>query len=111
MNFKNLMLSFTLVSTAILGTGIAHATCSFSGEVVEVITGGQTGTHTVVYVKPASINAVPSYVFFFDTTNTDRAPALVGSLNHSVTIVGNAASCPTTGTYRYGGNVQWIYTS
>ena len=107
MNFKKLVLSFTLASAAILGTGAARAVCTYSGPVEEVYTDGTT---IWVYVSPPNSHAVPLYVYFFKTTNGEIAETINGSLHKNVTISGTGV-CPTSGPYRYGGVASSIYVN
>lgn len=106
MNFKKLVLSFTLASAAVLGIGVAHAACTYYGPVEEVWTNGST---TYVYVSPPSSHAVPPYVYYFATTDSEYADTISNSLHKNVYISGNAGACPTSGTYRYGGAVTSYY--
>lgn len=107
MNIKRLMLSFTLAS-AVLGTGVAHATCLTYGPVEQIYT---SGTTTYIYVSPSNALAVPSYVYYFGTTDHELAEVFANSLHKNVYISGDAATCPTTGTYRYGGVGSYIYAN
>ena len=107
MNFKKLALSFTLASAAVLGTGIAHAVCATYGRVAQVYT---NGVSTTVYLYPTNLTALPTYAYFFTTTDPEIANVMNTSLHNIVYISGNAASCPT-GAFRYGGVASFIYAN
>ena len=107
MNFKKLVLSFTLASAAVLGTGVADAACTTFGRVAQIYTNGSL---TRVYLYPTQLTGLPAYAWYFDTTDPELANVMNTSLHKTVYISGNAASCPA-GTYRYGGVASYIYAN
>ena len=108
MNFKKLVLSFTLASAAVLGTGVADAACITFGRVAQVYTNGVT---TSVYLYSTNLIALPSYVYFFSTNDPEIANVMNNSLHNIVYISGNAGFCPTSGPFRYGGVASFIYVN
>jgi hypothetical protein len=107
MNFKKLVLSFTLASAAVLGTGVAHAVCTTYGRVAQVYTNGGT---TTIYLYATNLTGLPTYAYYFTTTDAEIANVFNTSLHGIVYISGNAASCPT-GAFRYGGVASFIYAN
>ena len=107
MNFKKLVLSFTLASAAVLGTGVADAACITFGRVAQVYTNGVT---TSVYLYSTNLIALPSYVYFFSTNDPEIANVMNNSLHKTVYITGNAGVCPC-GALRNGGVVSSIYAN
>lgn len=105
MNIKKIALSLALL--AMIGTtGAAQATCLFSGEVQQVYT--TTGNSSYVYISAPGSFVLQPYVYYFRTSDAGLTSALNSSVHKTIQIVGDAASCPTTGAYRYGGIVSYI---
>ena len=101
MNFKKLTMLCSMSAISLIGIGAANAACTYSGKVTSSY---QNASTTWAYVVPA--NAIYSaYYYWFTTTDPDIAQSIhnaQGSGDYT-TIYGNATSCPTTGTARYGG--------
>jgi len=103
MNIKKIAL-ITLFGASFLGlSNAANATCSFSGKVERVY---QNATTTYVYMLPnTALNS--SYYRYFKTTDPDLSRAIHAAHddNNYINVRGNATSCPSTGSARYGG---WV---
>lgn len=85
----------------------ASATCQLTGKVMYTT---QTQAGATVYLATA---ALPTYYFVFtSTTSTSGGAALIDKINTAqmsgarVTVIGNAASCPTSGATRLGGTLS-----
>jgi len=100
------------VSIALLGVGflglsnVANAACSFTGKIERVY---QTATNTYVYMLPQT-SLSSSYYRYFRTTDADlsRAVHAAHEGNRYVNVRGNARTCPSTGTGRYGGVITSV---
>ena len=105
--------ALAFAGAALLSANAAYASCS-SGfvKVAEVYQGtNAVGTpYAYVYGVPEH-SLLPSTVYYFYTSDTTAIGQLFAAeQNHeSIYITGNATSCPTTGTYLYGGTIQYIY--
>ncbi len=110
MTFKKIASALILASATFLGTtGVAQASCTYQGQILQIYTNGST---TYVYVAPSFAGSpMPSYVGYFTTTDPEMMNALASGVTRGTYIVGNATSCPTSGTYRYGGVLSYFYLS
>lgn len=98
---------FAAVIAAISFTSApAFASCWFSGKPTHIWT-YSSNNYTTVYTHNGS------YFTYFRVYKSDpellnnvRNAALLG---RDVSGYGNAASCPTSGTYRYGGYLTYAY--
>lgn len=105
MNIRKL----AIVSLIGMGTMLGHeanAACSINGKVERI---WQSGTTTYVYLLPiTSLNS--TFYHYFVTTNAALREAAHAAHdgNKYVNVNGNATSCPTSGTARYGGNIDTI---
>jgi len=106
MNIKNLVLSSVVAGAGILGLESANAAVTY-GPVEQAYVNTTT---TYVYVSPASFLAVPAYVYYCSTTDPELARAIVSSV-HKNAYIGCSNAWPTTGTYRYGGTLSYIYVN
>jgi hypothetical protein len=119
---KNFIGMLAIAGASLLTVNIANATCNPGS----LITGGNTdGWVNVIAVYEYSISGatygyihvVPEHSFFqsYDTyfyTNNQQAltQAKLAFQNHqSLSLIGDAASCPSTGSFRYGGALQNLY--
>ena len=97
---------------ALLSANAATASC-YSGfvKVAEVYQGtNAVGTpYAYVYAVPEH-SLLPSTVYYFYTSDTAAiVQANSAQQNHeSIAIYGSATSCPTSGSYLYGGTIQYI---
>jgi len=83
----------------------ASATCSLYGKINYTVA-YTTGMY--IYVTPLSTGAYTpgvSIYYWVPNTFTAAVTSAVSAVpaNTTILVVGNAASCPTTGTTRYGG--------
>ncbi len=107
MNTQKLVQSSLLAVAGCLGVGVATA-ASTSGPVEQVYA---DSTNTYIYVSPSSFLAVPSYVYSCYTSDPEIARAIVASLHKNVYLVCGNTSWPTSGSYRYGGAVSYLYAN
>jgi membrane protease YdiL (CAAX protease family) len=106
---------FVLICSALLfgSVNTSQAACGQYGKLIYTY---QTPTFYTAYLAPMA--ALPTYYYIFygspgaSVGNGAMFSALSAAkaANEKVYVVGNAASCPTSGTYRYGGYVQYFYT-
>ncbi|OPY65510.1 MAG: hypothetical protein A4E63_02941 [Syntrophorhabdus sp. PtaU1.Bin050] len=96
-----------MLSIVFMSFSSADATCYQYGKIQYISSPVATGT-VYVYMAP-STSSVP-YVYYYYTMPASYAytaglTTLNGAMaaNNTVAIYGSATSCPTTGTYRYGG--------
>jgi hypothetical protein len=101
-----LVIGLLLVSIFLIGAVKSEAVCSLSGKIVYAVTNG--GTYGV-YVAP--ITPLPSYYFYFTTTDPEIISTLnaAQASNNRIVVVGNVASCPTSGNVRTGGVITTVY--
>ena len=87
----------------------ASAACQISGKVMYT---AQSQTGATVYLAPANLPTF--YYVFTSTTTTSGGAALIDKINNAqtsgarVTIIGNAASCPTAEVMRSGGVITSV---
>ena len=99
-------LSLTLSLTTLLsfiGAGIAGATCVTEGKVSRLRTGPDVGN----FVDIQQLSNLPAFATFY-TVPTELDYSLLAAAqagNLTVSVTGNATSCPTTGTFRSGGSI------
>ena len=105
--------AIAFAGAALLSANAATASC-YSGfvKVAQVYQGtNAVGTpYAYVYGVPEH-STLPSTVYYFYTADTTAiTQANLAQQNHeSIAIYGNATSCPTSGSYLYGGTIQYIY--
>ncbi|OPX94790.1 MAG: hypothetical protein A4E58_02445 [Syntrophorhabdus sp. PtaB.Bin006] len=96
------------LSIVFMSFSSADATCAVTGKIMYVSSPVASGT-AYVYMTPST--TLPSYYYYYTIpasyAYTAGQTALYGAMagNLTVTIYGNAASCPTSGSTRYGGVV------
>ena len=106
-SLRRTMLSLT---AAVLLSPIAvQATCTVIGPIVRVTTWDDSSSSTGCYIYQRN-SALASYYYYTATTDDDMCSNAVVAATTAVDvqIVGNAASCPTTGTARYAGTLNYI---
>ncbi len=91
----------------------AAAACSVSGKITRTYSySAGANDYGFVYIFPET-SGVPSTIYYaYIGTDDDRAANAISaahSANHTVTLNGNATACPTTGTYRYIGSLNYAY--
>jgi hypothetical protein len=98
---RSLILSLAMLAF-LISAGIARATCIQKGKVARLRTGA---VGNVVDIE--QLNNLPAFsTFFFNPTDREYSMlAAAQAGNVTVVVYGDAASCPTTGTFRDGGNV------
>jgi hypothetical protein len=85
----------------------SEAACDQLGKVVYAFT---TGATCYVYINYNT--ALPTFYYYYTTSDPEIIAAVNAAQagNLKVQIAGNAASCPASGTYRYGGVISVFYT-
>ena len=91
----------------LVNAGMAEANCTAQGKVSRLRTGSVAGN----FVDIATPSNLPSFATFFvvpvnGVDYSTLSAAQAGNL--TVFVTGDAASCPTTGTFRFGGKVLEI---
>jgi hypothetical protein len=98
---KHVLLSLVMLA-AFISPGLAGANCLQEGKVARL----RSGVGDVVDIQNLSLS-IPSFDTFYTVPN-DRFYAMLAAAqagNLSVNVTGDAASCSTSGTFRFGGNV------
>jgi hypothetical protein len=82
----------------------ADAVCSIRGEVVRVT---DFTTSSTAYLRTSALSSI---IYFGSTTDTDLRNALRSCENsrHRCHLLGNATSCPTSGTFRFVGTISTV---
>jgi hypothetical protein len=88
----------------LVNAGMAGAVCSAEGKISRLRTGSFAGN----FVDVATPSNLPSFATYFTVPvngvdYSTLAAAQAGNL--TVIVTGDAVSCPTSGTFRNGGNV------
>jgi hypothetical protein len=85
-----------------------HAVCDVARLHVVRSEGAPGGAQIYDFAPPA---VLPTFYFRFSTTNSQIIDHLNSAWvgNFTVRVVGNAASCPTTGTVRSGGTITVLF--
>ena len=93
------------------GTDPSSAACAYIGKVVCVYTRVDVATpYAYIYVRRAT-KVMPELYYYYTTDPEIMAIAAVAQAgNTMVKVYGTATGCPTTGTYRNGGAVMYIYS-
>ena len=105
--------ALAFAGAALLSANAANASCNSGFVNVTEVYQGTTAVGTpyaYVYGVPEH-SVLPTTVYYFYTNDTSAIAQLfaAGQNHESIYITGNATSCPTTGSYRYGGTIQYIY--
>jgi hypothetical protein len=105
--------AIAFAGAALLSASVATASC-YSGfvKVAQVYQGTNAVGTPFAYVYGVPEHSVlPSTVYYFYTADTTAiTQANSAQQNHeSIAIYGNATSCPTSGSYLYGGTIQYMY--
>lgn len=92
------------IMMAFAGADSADATCSQYGKVVYMF---QTTTYAYVYI--AARATLPSYGYYYYTNDPELISTLASAMsgNYTVHLTGSVYSCPTSGTWRYGGTLSY----
>ncbi|OPY65512.1 MAG: hypothetical protein A4E63_02943 [Syntrophorhabdus sp. PtaU1.Bin050] len=102
---RNIVLCVFALAILLGSFSVGHTVCTVTGRMVQMVAPA-TGAVTV-YVSESPYAA---YITYFYINTAYGTPNLLGAVESAissearrVTITGNAATCPTTGTTRYGG--------
>jgi hypothetical protein len=99
-----------ILSLLALNVPYSQAACVNYGKIVYlyVVYVSATTAYAYIYVSPNVL--LPTYYHYYYTNNASVIQAALTAAGSQipVTIYGNAASCPTTGAYRYGGTITQI---
>src|SRR5262245_57641410 len=96
------LLSHLGVMVLLISAGTAEATCVASGKVSRLRTGADVGN----FVDIQTLGNLPTFATFF-VVGSDRFYSMLAAAqggNSFVTVTGDAASCPSSGQFRSGGN-------
>ena len=99
-----------ILSLLALNVPYSQAVCTNYGQIVYlyVIYTSATTFNAYIYVSPNVL--LPAYYSYYTTNNPGILAAALNAQAGGipVSIYGNAASCPTVGSYRYGGSITQI---
>ncbi|OPY64774.1 MAG: hypothetical protein A4E62_02800 [Syntrophorhabdus sp. PtaU1.Bin002] len=100
---RKIILSVIIMAIVLGSVSVGHAVCTVTGTISNVVV-PVSGAITV-YVFTG---AFTSHYYYINTAYTSpnlyaAIRSAAGSSSRRVTITGNAATCPTTGSLRYGG--------
>lgn len=100
-----------LVTGGLALSGAASATCSVAGKVMNVW--AYNSTYSYVGIAPQNSYGAGYVIYFYVPTSYSASNALhAAAASHDyVYAYGDATACPTTGTIRYGGTVQYVFSS
>lgn len=98
-----------LTAGAMLLPMAAQATCTQTGPVVRVTTYADSYTSTACYIYMRS-SALSSYYYRTYTVDDNMCTnaAIAATSGVDTTIQGNASSCPTSGTFRNQGTLNYL---
>ena len=99
---KIIILVAFVVMALFTAIGSAQASCGQYGYVVRVLSYPGDTANNYIYIAPTALATSYYYVRTADPKIASAAYAATTSRTR-VLVYGNAASCPTTGTYRYMG--------
>lgn len=91
-----------------IGSASANASCLQTSKIVERVL--SYPTYCYVYLRPES--ALTNTFYYYTRSTSDKICGLAGDAKISrtkVNALGDAASCPASGTSRYMGNTTYIY--
>ena len=96
---------------AMVLSGASYATCVTSGRVATIWSYNQD--YAYVGIRPTSTYGT-DYVNYYFVRNYHTVWDALNSAaasDEAVYVSGDASSCPTTGTIRYGGNATYVFHS
>jgi hypothetical protein len=110
MKMKHFLVIALLASMVAMGAvSSSEATCTAYGKIIYSYTNGTT---LYVYVAVSQVGTLPTYYYFYQTTDPEMMQKLntaqAGNLRCAV--VGSVTSCPTTGVSRPAGIISAVYT-
>lgn len=87
----------------------ANATCTQEGKIVRSVS--TLNGVIYFYIAPPTSGLTPFNMYYLvkesDSVNANMLLAALAG-GHRVTVLGSAISCPTTGSTRFGGEVQTV---
>ncbi|OPY64775.1 MAG: hypothetical protein A4E62_02801 [Syntrophorhabdus sp. PtaU1.Bin002] len=102
---RNIVLCVFALAILLGSFSVGHTVCTVTGRISQIVAPA-TGAVTVYVSEGPSLG----YVFYFYISTGYSIPNLLGAVESAVSseakkviITGNAATCPTTGSTRYGG--------
>src|SRR6266699_5538593 len=104
---KKALAILTLLVLTLAFTSSGYAVCDLERLKVVRSEGPTGGFYFYDFASPT---VLPTFYFRFQTND----PNMINRLNaawvghHTARVVGNAASCPTTGTVRFGGTITFL---
>ena len=104
------LVALVLIFSAV---NMASAACVATGKVAYVYLVSTSNTTQYAYIYVHQVGSVlPVFFYYFLTYNPSVISAALAaeSGNLGFQVIGNATSCGATGTARYGGVVQYLYT-
>ncbi|MCP4746314.1 MAG: hypothetical protein GY874_09270 [Desulfobacteraceae bacterium] len=95
---------------AVVGVTQSYASCGLRGKIFYIYY-NSAATTPYAYVYSAPQTTFPTYSIYFLTYDTELIAALSSAFSggDTVYLTGNADACPDSGTYRYGGTLQYSY--
>lgn len=98
-----------LTAGVLLSPIAAQAACAISGPIARVTTYDDSYSSTGCYIYQRD-SALASYYYYSNSSDDDMCSNAVVAMTTGVDVAmsGNAASCPTTGTARYMGNLNYM---
>jgi len=118
-NFKKAIGGIIVGVSLLAGAAGADATCTIRGKVRQVYSTLETADsyaskgYTYVIIAPLEDLLTSSGILYYGYSYNDKFTSTVAaaqSNNANTTIQGDAASCPTTGSARFIGQVTTVYT-
>ena len=108
---KKKALIFAIVAAAFMLAGVNYAAAdcySNYGKIFYLYENSVNTSGNYGYVYIAPLTTLPTYSRYFKTYNKEALAVLAAALAAGKTVYawGDAKSCPTSGTYRYGGNLK-----
>ncbi|OPY65513.1 MAG: hypothetical protein A4E63_02944 [Syntrophorhabdus sp. PtaU1.Bin050] len=105
---RKIILSVIAMAIVLGSVSVGHAVCTVTGGISNVTVPASGAITVYVYT-----GALTNYYFYVLTAYTSpnlyaAIRSAAGSSSRRVTITGNAATCPTSGSLRYGGYVTTV---
>lgn len=97
-----------MLSSALFASANANASCFVQDYNVERVL--SYGTYGYIYMRPAG-SLTNSFYYYVRTTSDKILSTAANAHTDSsrVNVLGDAGSCPSTGTARYMGNATYVY--
>ena len=114
--FMGVVVGLALLVGVLVGAGRANASCAVQCTVqalYTVVYAGSSfnGSYTYWYCAPGGYTFGPAGWWWYGYTYDDKAGNELAAGGRETTLVlsGNASSCPSSGTYRFIGELEWFY--